>query len=104
MENPFDEINQRLVKIENLILANNKTNSTASITETEPFIDIKEASEFLGEAIPTIYGRTSRLDIPFYKRGKKLYFKKSELTEWVEKGKSKTKDALRQELRIVSRK
>ena len=47
MENPFDEINQRLVKIENLILANNKTNSTASITETEPFIDIKEASEFL---------------------------------------------------------
>ena len=49
------------------------------------FIGIEEAMVFLGLAKQTIYGLTSKGDIPHYKQHK-LYFKPSELTAWIESG------------------
>jgi excisionase family DNA binding protein len=55
--------------------------------ENDPFLSIKEAAAFLNLATQTVYGFTSNGTIPFIKKGKKLYFKKSELTKWINEGK-----------------
>ena len=55
---------------------------------------IDEASKFLNLAKQTIYGFTSKNLIPFIKRGKKLYFKKAELNNWLMEGKKLTKDEI----------
>lgn len=49
-------------------------------------MDAKEASQFIGKAIPTIYAMTSRNEIPFCKKRNKLYFFEDELTQWIEGG------------------
>ena len=54
------------------------------------FLNVKEACSFLNLAKPTIYSLTSKRQIPFMKKGKKLYFKKSELEQWLIDGKKKT--------------
>lgn len=51
---------------------------------------IELAVEITGKAKPTIYGLVSNRKIPHSKRGKKLYFSRKELTEWIGGGKRKT--------------
>lgn len=56
--------------------------------ETEPdILDIRQASKFLNLAVPTIYGLVSRRALISYKQSKKLYFKRSELLQWIQSGK-----------------
>ena len=50
-------------------------------------LTIKEACEVLNLAKPTLYAMTSKKVIPFFKRSKKLYFKRSQLVKWIEAGK-----------------
>jgi excisionase family DNA binding protein len=50
-------------------------------------LNISQAASYLNLAKQTLYGFTSKGEIPFLKRGKKLYFKKSELTKWINEGK-----------------
>lgn len=59
--------------------------------ESKQILTIEEASEFLTLAKQTLYGFTSKNLIPFIKRGKKLYFKKSDLELWLMEGKKSTK-------------
>ena len=60
-------------------------------------LDIKTASEYIKLAKSTIYGLTSKKEIPHYKKGKKIYFKKEELKKWLESGKRKSKMELNEE-------
>jgi excisionase family DNA binding protein len=53
-------------------------------------LTLEEASQFLNIAKQTIYGFTSKRLIPHFKRGKKLYFKKSELESWILESKKVT--------------
>jgi len=55
---------------------------------------LKEASEFLNLSRAAIYSQTSKRTIPHFKKGKKIYFKRVELIEWVTQGKRKTKDEI----------
>lgn len=50
------------------------------------FTDIEGATSILGLSKSKIYKACSQLEIPHYKRGK-LYFKVSELLEWIGLGK-----------------
>ena len=74
-----------------------QTNKTEA--EEVIFLNIKQASQLLNLARQTIYGLTSKNEIPFLKRGKKLYFKKSELEQWINEGKQKSITEFRNELR-----
>ena len=47
------------------------------------YLTITQAAEYLNLATPTIYGFTSKNEIPFLKKGKKLYFKKNDLDNWL---------------------
>ena len=53
-------------------------------------LTVQEAASFVNLAVPTIYGLVSRREIPFSKKGKRLYFLKEELTEWIKTGRRKT--------------
>ena len=57
-------------------------------------LDVKQAAEFLRLKITTLYEKTSEKTIPHFKKGKKLYFKRDELQEWVLEGKVKTNDEI----------
>lgn len=69
----------------------------AEIEETEREDEIggiELAIELTGLAKPTIYGLVSERKIPHSKRGKKLYFSRFELLEWLTNGKRKTRDEI----------
>lgn len=81
MENLFQLIMDKLNAIENLIKAK-ETNTIPSIG-IEEILDLNKTSSYIGISKSTIYKFTSKRAIPHFKRGKKLYFKKSELDEWL---------------------
>ncbi len=60
------------------------------VAENDEIGGIDLAVELTGLAKATIYGLVSARKIPHSKRGKKLYFSRKELTEWIEGGKRKT--------------
>jgi len=89
-------------ELENLIQncfrkAMSEQTDKSETTKTE-FLNLKEAAKYLNLANQTIYGLTSKNEIPFLKRGKKLYFKKSELENWINEGKRKSIDEIKKEL------
>jgi len=55
---------------------------------------LSETSEYLSLAKQTLYGLTSKREIPFIKKGKKLYFSKRELDLWLQEGKQCTKQEI----------
>ena len=64
--------------------SNNQNQQTPKLPE---LLSISQAGDYLNLAKQTLYGFTSKGVIPFLKRGKKLYFKKTELDKWVNEGK-----------------
>lgn len=48
-------------------------------------INIEEASRVTNLAVATIYGKKHRGEIPFIKKGGKLYFYRSQLIDWLNK-------------------
>ena len=67
--------------------------------EQDEIFSVKQAAAFLNLAQQTIYGFTSKREIPFIKRGKKLYFRKSELKSWLMEGKKRSRSQLERELK-----
>lgn len=64
----------------------------SKLDEPDPdkYLTIEQAAAFLHLSIPTIYGHVSKAIIPCMKKGKRLYFSKRELTEWIKQGKKST--------------
>ena len=46
-------------------------------------LNINQAADYLSISKATVYGKTSAREIPHFKRGKRLYFKKSDLEKWM---------------------
>ncbi|MDP4286232.1 MAG: helix-turn-helix domain-containing protein [Bacteroidota bacterium] len=60
-------------------------------TKLPELLNISQAAEYLNLAKQTLYGFTSNREIPFIKKGKKLYFRKSDLDKWLSEGRKSTK-------------
>ena len=73
-----------------LISVNEKLDALSASPKDESdkrtVMTIKEASDFLGKTVGTLYTLTSAGAIPFSKRGNKLYFFKDELIAWIKSG------------------
>ena len=56
------------------------------------WMDVKELQAYLPDhpAAPTIYGWIRNGLIPYYKKGKKLSFKRSEIEEWMNSARQQT--------------
>ncbi len=95
ISNPFDLLNTRLKRIENLltnILDENQRHSSQSLTSKSKTIELAVA--LTGLKKKTIYNLVYKRMIPHSKRGKRLYFDEEELTQWIKKGKRKTLEEL----------
>ena len=78
------QLHDRLSNIEHLLMQANHP------PETDELLTISQAARFLNLSVPTIYGKVSRKEIPVNKQGKRLYFYKSELADWIKAGRKKT--------------
>lgn len=66
--------------------------------EPDELMTIKQAGEFLHLTVQTLYNKVSKNEIPFMKRGKRLYFSKDELTEYLKKGSNKMQSDIDREV------
>ena len=96
MENPFDLILERLNAIENLLRNLKKDDPIVSSPVSEIF-NINQAAIYLGVAKSTVYKMTSSRLIPHSKISKRIYFKRNEIDEWINKHKIKTNVEIEQE-------
>ena len=70
--NDMQDISNKLDRIEQL-----------AIISSKKVLDLSEAAVFTGYSESHIYNLTSRKAIPHYKKNRKLFFKKSELEDWL---------------------
>jgi excisionase family DNA binding protein len=89
MQNPFEEISDRLKNIESLLTQTQHLNKTNGDVAKEKFLTINEAALFLGLAKQSLYQLVSKKKIPVMKQGK-LFFRRDDLITWVESGKKLT--------------
>lgn len=64
---------------------------------TEPadeLLNIQQTAELLQLSVPTIYSKVSRQEIPVMKKGKRLYFSKFEILDWIKSGRIETIDEI----------
>lgn len=80
MENPFDIILERLDRIEKAI---DQLSTTGSLTNKNDPMDVKDLAAYLKISASTIYKFTSTRSIPYYKNGKRLFFKREEINDWI---------------------
>lgn len=66
----------------------------------EDFMNIEQASAYLGLKKGTIYQKCHRREIPYYKRGSLLLFNKKDLEEWIRASRVPTNEELRATLKM----
>ena len=91
MENPFEILNERLERIENLLQKiYNRDFVSKPIDEPSKIMTTKTVAAYLSVTTSCIYKLTSSREIPHSKRGKRLYFQKNEIDNWVMENKCLT--------------
>ena len=60
----------------------------------EPLVSVAEAARITGLAVNTLYDKTYQRAIPHYKKGKRVYFRPSELVAWIAGGRVATADEI----------
>ncbi len=78
-----NKLHQRLDSIEKLLLSNRQEKTLTS----DELLTVQQASELVNLAVATLYSKVSLKEIPYCKKGKRLYFSRSELIEWITQGK-----------------
>jgi excisionase family DNA binding protein len=89
------QILEALERIEKLLNLNEV--HTKDIDEPGSLLNVQQAAKFLNVRTSSIYKLTCRREIPHLKQGKRLYFVKSELFEWVSSNRVKTASEIKQE-------
>lgn len=82
-----------MIKMEKLMKQKPEPNSQKE-EESDELLGVKAVSELLGLAINTIHKKAYRKELPHMKRGKFLYFKRSEIMEYLNRGKVLSNDEL----------
>jgi excisionase family DNA binding protein len=91
MNNPFESIDARLSKIESLLHQFKELPlESATQSKEDEFLTTEEAAKFLKIAVSTIYALNHKGELPVMKRGKRCYFSKHELSDYLRQGRSKT--------------
>lgn len=86
----MDEILERLKRLETLIEEQNLIGKEV--------LNFAETAKYLELSHSHLYKLTSAGNIPFYKpNGKKLYFNRPELDEWLLRNRNSTKDEIEQQ-------
>ncbi len=60
-------------------------------------LNLNQAAEYVSLSKSAVYKKTSERNIPHFKKGKKLYFKRIELDEWLTENKISTHPEIEKE-------
>jgi excisionase family DNA binding protein len=94
---PIEDFQTVIIDCVNSCLENNKQEQT-STEQAEQLLTVQEAARLLHLTVPTIYSKHSKGELPnVCKRGKRLYFSKQSLIEWVKEGRKKSNAEIEQE-------
>lgn len=85
MNNPFSIIDHRLKVIEDL-LQRIHGDELQSNARCETYLKIDKAAEFLSTTPNALRVMVSKNQIPYLKKMGKLFFRQSDLIEWLENG------------------
>jgi len=69
--------------------------------ESDNPISIKDVAKLTGLTVTTLYGYCQRNEIPYQKKGNRLYFFKSNIIDWIKTGKQKTIKELQEEADVL---
>ncbi len=98
MNNPFDTIEARLSNIETLLLdLKHAPEEQSEQALSGELLTVQDAANFLSLSVPTIYSKVSKRELPHMKRGKRLYFSRTELLEYIKEGRKKSNAEIAQE-------
>lgn len=89
---PIDDLQTVIIDCVNSCLKNNTQGSKPTTEQPEQWLDLNDLIKYDPEkrTKSTWYSKISRNELPYYKRGKKIYFLKSEIDEWLKQGKCKS--------------
>ena len=68
--------------------------------QPEQLLTVQEAAQFLNLRVPTIYSKVCKNELPFMKRGKRLYFSNIELMEHLKEGRKKSNEEIEREAEL----
>ncbi len=85
-----NKLNEKLENIEQILL--NK--STKEQEREDEILSVEQAAEFLGLSKPTLYSKNSRGELPYFKRGKRVYYSKNDLIDYLIAGRQHSLDQL----------
>ncbi len=89
-----EEINDRLIDIKNLLILQGRDPANKPDIQ----FTVSELANYLHLAKQTIYSLVSHRNIPHLKKGKRLYFLKSEIDGWLALGRRKTVEEIQNEV------
>lgn len=84
-ENPFEILEGRLTRIEDLLFTIHQ-NSKGNVTLTKDIGGVEVAVEETGLSTHSIYRLASERKIPHSKKGGRLYFSRKTLRKWIDEG------------------
>jgi excisionase family DNA binding protein len=95
-QSPYELIFNRLDRIESLVysIKDDQSERTDTKEADGELLTIDQAAAFLHLSKATIYSKCSRNELPYMKRGKRLYFLKVQLLEYVKAGQHETSQQL----------
>jgi excisionase family DNA binding protein len=85
--NPFETIDIRLNEIERLLI--DLKHRPADSTDGD-LLTVKQTADFLDLSVKTIYNLISRQELPVMKRGKRCYFSRQDLIDYLKSGRRYT--------------
>lgn len=89
-----DEILTLIEKLDDYIKQNHQTD--------EKYLDVTQLAEYLNKKKSQIYKMTHKRVINYYKPGgKKIYFKKSDIDNWIEQNKIKSKKEIEESANTI---
>jgi excisionase family DNA binding protein len=93
------ELLEKVSRIEDIL-----SHESINPEDAGSLFSIQQASVFLNLSTSTIYGKVCRREIPVSKQGKRLYFNKIELLEWIKAGRKKTLVEIQESIRLLPKK
>ena len=94
---PIEDLQTVIIDCVNACLKNSKQVNPPTSELPENPIPIQESAQLLGLTVPTMYSKVSKGEVPVTKRGKRLYFFRSELLSYLKEGRKKTNSEIEAE-------
>ena len=80
----IDDLAKRVA--ERVLDLQNRKTPQEEIHDPDEFLTMKQACELLKIAKPTLYALTCKRAIPYFKKGKFIFFKREDLISWMNSG------------------